>query len=155
MPVELAGVALITIWFDLQSDNWWDANNGSVFCLRTYPSLDGLVPLGPSQHAKGGTLPILPVRWRIAEADGPSWDDIGFPRNVAAWPDASWFFHNNHANFQTKVGGWPAWAQSGQGADGFMLQIDSEQRGHIMWGDSGHTFFFLENGQWRIRGDCY
>jgi hypothetical protein len=156
-PPQLEGIALISIWFDLETHHWWQASNGTAFCLRTYIGLGGLAPLGPLYRARNAKLPILPVRWRLAEADGPDWEDIGlsFPRSVARWPDRSWFFENNCPNFGTKVGGWPAWCQASQGAEDFVLQIASEPKGKLMWGDNGCVYLFLKDGRWRIAGDCY
>jgi uncharacterized protein (DUF1330 family) len=154
-PPELADLALVNIWFDLESRGVWAARNGTQFCLRSYTSLDGLVPLGPSRRGRDSTLPVLPISWHPS-ADGPDSRDFdtAVPASVASWPDKSWFYDNNSPNFGTKVGGWPTWAQSSLGAEGFVLQIASEYKGNLSWGDLGQVRFFLDESGWRINWDC-
>jgi hypothetical protein len=164
-PEALDGIALLTFWMDLKTPDWWEGGNGSFFCVRTYPSLDGLVALGPGYRDKEAALPTFPVKWLpgMVRGEAPSWEDFAgkIPRKVAESPDADWFF-DNHTGGQppecaVKAGGWPQWIQGSQWPRDarFALQINSTGKGRMMLGDSGSIYLFRTRDDWLVRGDCY
>lgn len=166
----LQEAALLVLWLDLEG-NLFAAVEGDDFVVRTYPTIDGLVPLGPG-YRESEALPTFPVRWRDPVPEAPSWEDFAFdvPSRVA-WSDTSDWFHGNAVRKQTdalqqscpiKVGGWPTWIQGTQwentrDREDFVLQIDSTEKGRIGFGDSGSIYLFRDkrNGAWLLRCDFF
>lgn len=161
-----SGIALITIWMDLEDIPLGDAENGRGFAVRTYPTIAGLAPIGPG-YRESDALPTFPVLWRASALEQPSWDDIAFelPDSVARSNNAEWFFQSRYATeanqhrltCPVKLGGWPAWIQGENWpSDGeFCLQIDSTDKGRFYVGDAGSVYLFRTPGDWAIRSEFY
>lgn len=167
IPPAFKGLALINIWMDLQSSNFWGAENGNGFLVRTYTDIVNLVPLGVG-YRESSELPTFPIFWRETIPEQPSWEDMAneVPANVARASASDWFFKSKYSSdryyelrskYPVKVGGWPTWIQ---GADWprdakFFFQIDSTDKGKIYLGDAGSFYIFKTFDSWVIRGDCY
>lgn len=156
---------MLTFWMDLKTPDWWEGSNGSFFCVRTYPSLDGLVALGPGYREKHAALPAFPVKWLpgMVRGEVPSWEDFAgkVPQRVARSSESDWFFDHtgteNNYEAILKVGGWPQWIQGGQWPKGteFAFQINSNDKGRLGFGDAGSIYFFRDGSNWQMRSDCY
>jgi hypothetical protein len=120
------------------------------FCIRAYKSLDKLVPLPVPQGAtfeKG-----FEARYELAE-DQPHYDDpdLILPKNLAnpsqEYDQTIEQFKNQYCS---KIGGYASSIQSAPFSDihpakpKFCLQIDSEAKIGLMWGDSGS--FYIARG---------
>lgn len=143
-PPRLVDVDFITVFIG-PDELPLDAANGSRWCLRAYPSLDQLVPVG--RVNTGSRIKSLPMRPRIIEEDFPVWDDVAgeLPADLA--DDYEDHFHNVGG---FKLGGWPTLVQSeicwGSGAKHpaipeYVFQIDSTEKGNWAWGDGGVGYF--------------
>lgn len=167
IPKVFEGVALVNIWMDLQSNTFWGAKNGIGFLVRTYPELDGLVPVGFG-YRQSPELPTFPIFWRETILEQPSWDDMAgeVPQNVARASARDWFFTSDYASdryhelrrkYPIKVGGWPSWIQGAAWPRDaqFVLQVDSTDKGKLFLGDAGSFYIFKTSESWEIRGDCY
>lgn len=166
-PPEFEGLALITIWMDLQSQSLEDGTNGNTFAVRSYDDLAPLVPLGFG-YRESSELPTFPVRWRDTALEQPGWEDMAdeVPTNVACASDDDWFFKSPHVSdhyyelrsrYPIKLGGWPAWIQgSNWPRDGqYFLQIDATDKGKLYLGDAGSCYIFKTPQSWEIKKDCY
>lgn len=156
-PSALAGIALLNVFvgprrlpIDLPSEN------GSGWLLRSYPNLADLTRL-----ALPGESPLrpFPVRWHPSETEGPQWEEAWSLHDLTEFnklDDAIDLFYDRYtAHTRTKVGGWPSYIQGSPGADGFVFQIDSEEKPNWMWGDNGIGYFYLRDGKWFLFWDCY
>jgi len=142
VPSLLADLQLITFFVEPETCDM-SRQNGEGWCLRAYGSLDGLVPLDPPpdtpSFARG-----FECRWEQAADSGS--DPAG----------------------GTKIGGYlseiqsePWWELEAHPADPqFCLQIDSEEKVGLMWGDSGTVY--LARGaapgcqdRWFLDWQCY
>lgn len=162
----LEGAALVTLWLDLDSETFWGARDGEAFTMRTYDSLDGLVPIGPG-YRESDALPTFPVIWEAAIPGQPAWEDMSYrvPRRVAWAREDDWFFGSKTAlacygireTHPVQIGGWPQWIQGAHWPKGglFLFQIDSTQKGRMGFGDSGSIYLFRSSEGFEIRGDCY
>ena len=166
-PTGFEGLSLINIWMDLQSDKYWSARNGDGFVVRAYADLNDLVPLGTG-YRESPELPTLPIFWREAILEQPSWEDMAgeVPTNVARASAEDWFFNSRYlsdsydelrSKYPVKVGGWPTWIQgSAWPMDAqFCFQVDSTDKGKLYLGDAGSFYVFRTVDGWEIRGDCY
>ncbi len=165
VPEFLDGITLMTLWFDPETEHIWEAKNGTGFVIRTYGSLDNLVPvgLGYRQHK---TLPTFPIRWHLHNHDLPDWEDFAdqIPSSVACQNDSSWFF--DHAGFEAratlqqtmpiKIGGHAQWWQSPQEVEDskFGFFLDSTPRGSFGFPAGGNANFFFGANGWEMRVDC-
>lgn len=163
VPEVLKDIAVITFFIDLDNYLCLDQPKGT-WCIRAYKSLDGLVamvpPAGAIKH-KG-----FECRWELAEEDYPVYDDPDFiEENTFSKEDlvdlskekllemiaitekkmtTSEEEEKNYNLARTKVGGWasniqhaPNWGSPGME---FCLQIDSEEKVHLNWVDSGMVY---------------
>lgn len=161
------GIALLTLWMDLHSDEIWRAKNGDGFLVRTYSTLEDLVPLGPG-FRESPALPTFPVFWRETLLEQPSWEDMAgeVPVKVARSQDDTWFAESRYLTDHyyklrsvrpIKLGGWPAWIQ---GADWpadaeYVFQVDATYKGKLHVGDGGSVYIFKTPTSWQMRADCY
>ena len=138
--------------------------NGVNWCLRTYKSLQELVPL--AQLDSGSEIRPFPMRAKLLEEDYPMWDDveIDIPDEIE---DAYYDHFSNTAGF--KVGGWPTLIQSEiywaplnkhPAEPRYQFQIDSTEKGNWMWGDSGVGYFGRGTAPgyretWACEWQCY
>jgi len=151
VPPELEGTALLVVFLDIDEIPF-DEPHGQGWCIREYPSLDGLEPLPdypgvnrPRQFA---------VRWLAGEPEGPDWEDAWDLVDLTAVNDdeeASEAYHERFANSpRTKVGGYPHCIQHGAGLEGYVFQVGSEDKAHWNLVDGGVAHFFKSpGGEWR------
>jgi uncharacterized protein YwqG len=141
VPPLLSGIQLITFFIDPALGNV-SQENGKDWVLRAYPSLEGLVriaaPAGAPKVKKG-----FECRWEECE-DHPNHDDsemvipAGSRRPRAELENVA----------RTKIGGYattiqsePWWGyQAHPGEPKFCLQINSEERAGVFWGDGGAIY---------------
>ena len=165
VPKWMSGIALMTLWFDPETGHIWEAKNGTGFVIRTYQSLENLVPLGLG-YRQHESLPTFPVSWRSHDLDLPDWEDFAdlIPSSVARHSESSWFF--DHPGFEAramlqqtmpiKLGGYAQWWQSPQEVEGgkFAFFLDSTARGSFGFPAGGSANFFLGTHGWEMRVDC-
>lgn len=159
VPEALKGVALFNVFcgprklpIDLP------AANGDRWLIRCYKSMEGLQPLAgePKSH-----LRPFPIRWTLADREGPSWEDAWGVTDLSAFnelPDAIELFYDRYKRHSfTKVGGWPSYVQgpARESANDFVFQIGSEEKSNWMWGDNGNGYFYFRDGGWLMHWDCY
>jgi uncharacterized protein YwqG len=161
VPPLLQDIALITFFADPESGNM-AKHNGVDWCLRAYPSLNGLAPMVPpaAGPARKRGLECL---WEACE-DHPNYDDS--TRIVPDGFDDSEVELENLA--RTKIGGYatsiqsePWWGyQEHPAAPEYCLQIASEEKAGLAWGDGG--IVYLARGtaegcrdQWFLDWQCY
>lgn len=169
VPNALKNVALLTLWFDMETEHIWETQSGVGFVIRTYESLDGLVPIGQG-YREHPTFPTFPIKWHGFEKDLPDWESFTeeIPHAVCASDESEWFFDHigvqERANLQNdkpiKIGGYSQWWQSPQRVkDGeFIFFLDSTGRGSFGFPAGGNANFFKvenESGEtWEMRVDC-
>src|SRR5262249_29956463 len=161
-PGNLADITLITVFMDserLPSNT----PNGDGWLLRTYNTLDNLIPLKmPAYH---GRIKPFPIRWEYVEADYPCWEDVSLAVPPAIDEKYYDLFHNEHC---TKVGGWPSliqhrisWSSGSRHLTGidYVFQINTEAKAHWAWADSGMGYFGRGTGDlrdaWRLSWQSY
>lgn len=162
-PPRLDDLAFITVFVD-PDDYPNDDPNGKRWCLRAYPSLDGLVPL-PRPAAKFA-IKALPMKPRIVETDFPCHDDV----NIELDEDVDEAYYDIFENIDGfKLGGWPSLIQSEifwaphnahPAAPEYVFQIDSTEKGQWAWGDSGVGYFGRgtapgRENEWTFEWQCY
>jgi Domain of unknown function (DUF1963) len=153
----LADVALLTLFvgpFALPLDE----PNGSNWCLRTYSSLEGLIPLPEPTPARAGdselrkadvlTYRPFPLRWEEVD-DWPTRDHVPLELRTA-WAAAREADEDTLPhNYGSKVGGWPStvqsqveWREAGEllhDVD-FVFQIASDEKTGFLVGNGGFLF---------------
>ncbi len=144
-PPRLGDVEFLTVFIDTEEFDA-DEPNGSIWCVRAYPSLDRLVPLEIPENIES-EIKALPIRPKVIEEDYPVYDDIAenIPEDVA---DS---YHDDFENVPGfKLGGWPTliqsqidWTSTGENSaePEFVFQIDSTEKGRWSWGDGGVGYF--------------
>jgi hypothetical protein len=156
-PAALSDVAMITLFvgpWELPVDE----RNGVNWELRAYPSLEGLTPLPEPSPARAGDpkarrgddakLRPFPIAWR-ERLDMPCRDCVPL-RLTDAWDE--WSDDRDPTvltSDRTKVGGWPSCLQGDVGwyldeqlvkhAE-FVMQIASEEKAGLSWGDDGIAY---------------
>lgn len=162
-PSGLDDIALLTLWFDLEADWLVECSSGNGFEIRTYETLDGLVPLGPG-YREHKTFPTFPLRWHGMVGDVPDWEAFdGAPHQVAISRYMDWFFDHpareQRAKFQqtmpVKIGGHDQWWQSPQHVEGgeYVFFMDSTMRGQFGFPAGGNGNFFRTADGWELRVD--
>lgn len=166
VPACFSGLALLTLWVDVKAVFADDDGAGTGFVIRTYATLDDLVPIGPVTPGSK-TLPVLPITWRALVLEQPHWDDIvsQIPASIAESDEEAWFFDSRYAavteplceTCPVKLGGWPNWIQNSVWpADGeFYFQVDATDKGKFSLGDGGSMYLFRTPRGWVSRADCY
>ena len=161
VPDALAGVALLTLFLG-PAELPIDAPNGEHWCLRTYPTLDNLVPLDAPERAADSKAPSgapstyqpFPVRWSEIE-DWPARDDI--PHDLLdGWDDVGDDDAPEVAR-GLKAGGWPATVQHEVGWGGaddveFVLQVDTDAKTgfEVGWGGALYVGHRRGTGAWVV-----
>jgi hypothetical protein len=163
-PQPLEGVALVTVFMDLL-DIPLDAPNGTAWELRTYASVDDLVPLSrPEPEHEEPEVRPFPLLWRPRvelpshneQLDDPAyrefvqrlWEQDGAPE-----PNA----------FGLKVGGWPStiqgevyWSPYNRDPVEFVLQVASDEKSGVVIGDAGAVYFGWSAARgWVMEWQCY
>lgn len=161
VPSLLRDVALITFFVDAEMPEM-AKENGENWCLRAYPSLDGLSPMAAPGYApklKRG----FECRWEERD-DHPNDDD---PEKVV--PDG---FDDSEIEIEslphTKIGGYaasiqsePWWAyEEHPAAPAYCLQINSEEKVGLAWGDAGTVYLARGTAdgckdRWFLDWQCY
>ena len=139
-PQQLNGIAFLTVYCDCQElPVDLPAVNGEGWLIRTYDSVDSLVPL-----ASACDYPVrpFPIKWSLTETEGPLWQDAWSVHNLSAFnelDDCINLFYDRYRNHSfTKIGGWPSYIQGSlEDSVEFIFQIGSEQKPRWMWGDNG------------------
>ena len=163
-PDELQEIELITIFI---SEKFWNnlVNDdlSQWFSVRTYKTLDGLVPCEYEPIMK--PFPLTP---QLVENDYPMWDGGGIPPhifdNIIKMEENDGIdyhediFEDNSAKH--KVGGYPAFCQPGIwfGEDyPFVMQISSDVKaGFNIVHDGSFYFFYNPNKEdWKVHCDFY
>ncbi len=166
IPACFTGVALLTLWLEEEAVFAGDEGAGAGFVIRTYTTLDDLVPIGAAASGSK-SLPILPITWRAPVLEQPHWDDIvgELPDDVAEADEDEWFFASRYAvvaeelyeTCPVKLGGWPSWIQNSAWpvVAEFAFQINATNKGKLDLGDGGSVYFFRTARGWVSRADCY
>lgn len=141
LPELLSDIKLITLFVNP------DSCDADYFCIRTYKSLDGLVPMQiPERHTfqKG-----FEVSYELG-IDQPVYDDpdLILPDGITLSDKESENIIEQLVNKHcSKIGGYASSIQYAPFSENqhlakpkFCLQIDSEEKIGLMWGDSG-TFY--------------
>lgn len=165
VPEALKDVAFLTIFFGPKHPQYEDPN-GTNWLIRTYASLEELAPLEPMKTSSH--LKPFPMRPGEPVEDYPVWDGGDIPEDITdlilQLEDEGKIedYHDLielHGGF--KIGGHPCFIQPGMSVGEsfeFVLQIDSTEKGNLMWGhDSGCAYFFRDprTNEWRMTWDCY
>lgn len=135
------------------------------FAIREYTHTDDLV-LKKLIHPKS-SIQSFPLTFEPVENDSPSWDAPDIPAKIADQiseleedDEIEYFDDIATLYYQTKVGGYPTYAQGSLGfPDGykFAFQISSDEKANLNIVDSGR-FYFAKNkatGQWYVDCDFY
>lgn len=158
VPEKLNKYKLITVFIDAE-ELPYDRPHGEGWLVRAYESFDNLVPL----KRPNVEFPIkpFPIRWTIAENEGPSWEDACNITDMTEFnlvKDSDLYYEKYKNSERTKLGGFPALLQGTLkfGIDDFMFQIGTEEKAEWMWGDCGIGYFGLTNGgKWLFEWTCY
>jgi hypothetical protein len=165
VPEVLKPFALLTLWFDVETDLIWETESGKGFVIRTYETLDGLVPIG-SGYREHPTFPTFPINWRELKQDLPCWEEAGefIPLSILRSRDSDWYFDHpafvERAQLQSdapiKIGGYSQWWQSLQGVDGgdYAFFLDTTSKGQFGFPAGGNANFFKTANNWEMRVDC-
>lgn len=156
-PPALEGIALLNVFIGPRTlPLGLPAESGNGWLLRSYPVLDGLVPLSPLSEPR---VRAFPVCWHHSETEGPLWEDAWGLFDLTEFnelDDAGDLFYDRYQRHHfTKVGGWPSYIQSPVGTEDYVFQIGSEEKPRWMWGDNGNGYFSLRQGKWFLYWDCY
>jgi uncharacterized protein YwqG len=157
IPWQLKDVALFTVFIDayrLPSD--LPAVNGENWLIRSYKSLDNLVPFPQEPN-----LLVRPssIRWLRGDTEGPGWQEASALVDLSKLGrnrDAIDQFHERYKRLEvTKVGGWPSYVQSPPDgmSDFFVFQVSSHPQQNWSWGDGGNGYFYFM-GAWFMHWDC-
>lgn len=156
-PPALDGIALFNVF--IRRDRMPDpgTENGQMWVMRSYSSLEGLVPM---VMPEGFRIRPFPVRWHLAESEGPTWEAAlelsETMKQFSELEDSVDLFHDRYDQHGlTKIGGWIGTIQGSYGNPNFVFQISSEEKPGFMIGDNGNAYFSYENGKWVMDWDCY
>jgi len=160
IPPRLQNEAFLAVFMDPDELPLDDPRNGQGFLVRTYKTLEELAPL--AQPDMDSPVKSFPIRWILAEDEGPNWEDAWNLMDMSAFNklgggEIDLYYNRYHNNEKTKIGGWPCLVQSELPAIGeFVFQIGSEDKAGWMWGDDGIGYFLLDDkGQWHLTWECY
>lgn len=165
LPLELSGIELVTIF--MSKDIWDNLISDDLspwFCIRTYRSLEQLVPC-KYQTDMIKPFPLIP---QLVENDYPCWDGGGISEEMEdiilqlETTEGVDYFDDicEEIYAQHKVGGYPAFCQSGYSfGDGyeFVIQISSDAKAMFQIVDSGKFYFFYNSrkSDWKVYCDFY
>jgi uncharacterized protein YwqG len=161
VPPLLQELALITFFVDPARGDL-AKQNGADWCLRVYPSLNGLVAMTPPADVarlKRG----FECGWEALD-DHPNYDD---PERVV--PDG---FDDSEVELEnlarTKIGGYassiqsePWWGyEEHPSAPVYVLQINTEEKVGLVWGHGGTVYLARGTAQgcedqWFLDWQCY
>jgi uncharacterized protein YwqG len=159
---ELEDIDFITVFISDDIPN--DTPNGQGWCLRTYRSIDKLVPI--NKVATNSQIKSFQMRPKIIEEDYPCWEDI--PIEIPEEIEENYYdIFSNVSGF--KFGGWPTliqseifWAPFNKHPikPEFVFQIDSNEKANWFWGDNGAGYFARgttpgKENEWAFSCQCY
>ncbi|THB65898.1 MAG: DUF1963 domain-containing protein [Desulfovibrio sp.] len=167
-PSGLEDVAFLTVFIGPNTLPV-DTPNGDRWCLRTYATLEELETFRPP-HTTSTTLPF-PMRPKVIDADFPCPDDLDEESlsGIDLEPDWEEEFIDTFENHPgVKLGGWPTliqneivWPDENLPAEPrYVLQIDTVDKAHWMWGDAGVGYFGRgtaagHDQEWFMTWQCY
>lgn len=163
-PATLSDIEFLTLFIDQEEIPSDDNPNGDKWCLRTYSKLEELAPIHPPKYQS--YIKPFQLRPKLEAEDFPCWEDCPVDLTEEVEDEYENLFPNVSG---LKIGGWPTlvqneiyWAPLNQhtAKPAFVLQIDSDDKAHMMWGDSGILYFGrgttpgYEN-KWYMSRQCY
>jgi len=164
VPEALEGFKLITLFCGFNKPDRFGFGGGPMpfadnVTVRTYTSLDELVPLTPPDNADLNWIKEMECRWGVKE-DHPDYDDPDLwlpPGRDLADDDDGYLFEIENQR-ESKLGGYHSSTQHGGdwGDTGkFVLQIASENKVGLNWIDGGVLGLGLEQSEdgvaeWRV-----
>ena len=165
-PAALNDIALLNVFMDCKEHpmtHETGGENGNGWLIRTYESLDGLVPI---ERGEPTFVKPFQIKWLLKEKDEPTGEqvmeilDLEDEIDPYELDDEQAYYAAYEARYpemgRTKFGGWPDFIQGSLDDEQFVFQIGSEEKPNWMWGDNGNGYFFRDDdGGWRIEWDCY
>ncbi len=161
VPTSLTDIKLLTFFIEPDFNDLSQENNEN-WCLRAYKTLDGLIPVRKPSSAPASKRGFE-CRWEECE-DHPNYDDPDLVE-VDGF-DSSDVELENLA--RTKIGGYassiqsePWWALEEDGAaPAYCLQIASEEKVGMVWGDAGILYIARgttpgREAEWFLDWQCY
>lgn len=165
IPTQLSGAELVTIFMSKDVwDNLVSEDLSPWFCIRTYSSLEQLVPC----NYQTDMIKPFPLTPNLVENDFPCWDGGGIPediediilhlettKGIEYFDDICEEIYAGH-----KVGGYPSFCQPGfyfgNGYE-FVMQISSDEKAKFNIVDSGKFYFFYNSqlSDWKVYCDFY
>ncbi|WP_080055401.1 DUF1963 domain-containing protein [Spirosoma aerolatum] len=162
-PESVQDLAFITLFIDADEIPNPTDKNGMSWCLRTYPSLDELVPLTQANATSGPGIKPLQMIPEVIEIDYPMLEDCPVP--IPSWLNDDEYPERYRTVDGIKFGGWPTliqgeivWEANAQMQPQFAFQIDSVEKARWWWGDNGVAYFgrCLENtDEWSFSWQCF
>jgi hypothetical protein len=165
VPALLQDIKVIT-FFVKGTASALKKENGQGWCLRAYKSLGGLAPIARPEKGPGKAPSVkrgFECRWEACD-DYPNHDDPDLI--VPDGFDGSEIELDNVA--RTKIGGYassiqsePWWGYKKHAADpAFCIQIESEERAGLVWGDGGTIYLARgtadgRQDDWFLDWQCY
>lgn len=122
-----------------------DHPNGTHWCLRAYPSLEGLVALDPVET--DSAVKAFHMSPRVLDQDFPGYEDVPVPFPTDMDEDDYDELPNNDG---FKLGGWPTliqseveWAPKAArlARPEYVFQVGTTEKGCWSWGDQGVGYF--------------
>ena len=164
-PKALDGIKMINIFLDADWENYLDRSNlKDIFVIRTYKSLDGLIPCNYLKKEQIKPFPLVPY---YVDNEFANWSDLSLEeydilKSVGIDMDNYYelIFEENDYGIIHKLGGYPCSIQGDvifeKGYE-FVLQIYSDVKAGFNIIDDGNFYFGYnpETKDWSIRCDYY
>lgn len=151
LPTALEGIKLITVFVSFEDvyNNLEVDNLSPYFSIRTYSSLDGLIPC----HLKAQKLKPFPLKHKSISNDLPMWDGNGIPQKIKdiilemEEKEGIDYYSDICPNLypKHKVGGYGTFCQSGYDQGNgyeFVMQIVSDEKANLNILDRGSFYFY-------------
>ncbi|MFG0592291.1 DUF1963 domain-containing protein [Myroides odoratimimus] len=169
VPKALEGIVLLTVFMSYNYPEQLEPM-GNKWVIRTYDSLEGVVQKELTN--KDSILHPFPLKPRLEQVDYPIWDGGGLTLEqedrICEMEDEgvmeSYYDVFDTHCYDTKLGGYPSYCQSGIGVDEeygegheFVFQISTNEKVNLNVVDNG-SFMFAYNKQskgWSIYYDFY
>ncbi|MDM1361942.1 DUF1963 domain-containing protein [Myroides marinus] len=169
VPKALEGIELLTVFMSYEFPEQLEPM-GNKWIIREYTSLEEVVQKDLTN--KDSILKAFPLKPRLEEVDFPIWDGGGLTLEqedrICEMEDEgvmdSYYDEFDTHCYDTKLGGYPSYCQSGIGVDKeygegyeFVFQISTNEKVNLNVVDNG-SFMFARNaitGDWSIYYDFY
>lgn len=169
VPKALKGIVLLTVFMSYEYPEQLEPM-GAKWLIREYRSLDEVVQ--KELIHKDSALKAFPLKPRLEPIDYPIWDGGGLTLEqedrICEMEDEgvmdSYYDEFDAHCYDTKLGGYPSYCQSGIGVDEeygegyeFVFQISTNEKANLNVVDNG-SFMFARNtetGDWSIYYDFY